>query len=316
MPTHVPLPEGLGPHFTLARGRELGVGVGRLRGPDLTTSFHGARSVVMAAPSDSPGRRGLDACRAFTPLMKPHHLFTHTTAALLWGCPLPRRFEIALPLHVTSLAPARALTRRHVVGHRLASDRVTVCRRFGLPVADPATTFLGLATFLELDDLVAAAAHLILEPVVQDPGDLRPYIDIDSLQVAIAAASGRGARNAASAGHLMRARVESPRETSLRLVLLRAGLPEPEINPDLYSDSGQWLGRGDLVFRRWKVLVEYDGDHHRTDIRQYEKDIARVERFVADGWIHLRVRTSGLGAGSATTVRRVTAALTSRGWRP
>jgi hypothetical protein len=37
-----------------------------------------------------------------------------------------------------------------------------------------------------------------------------------------------------------------------------AGLPEPEVNPDIRNASGRFVGRGDLVYRRWRVIVEYD----------------------------------------------------------
>lgn len=315
MPTHVPLPDGLEPHFAVARGLTLGAGKGRLRGPDLVTPFHGVRAPAEEPVAGQPLAKAVATARSFAPLMRPHHLFSHTTAALLWGCPLPRLFETTPPLHVTSLAPARAMDRRDVIGHRIAPELMSICWRFGLRVADPASTFLGLATVLGLDDLVAVGDFLVLDPVVQERDDLRPYIELESLRAAAATSTARGARNAVSATQMMRQRVESPRETAVRLLLMRAGLPEPEVNPDLYSESGLWLGRGDLVFRRWKVLVEYDGDQHRTDTRQYESDISRVERFVGAGWMHLRIRNSGLGAGSRATVNRVTAALKSRGWR-
>ena len=37
------------------------------------------------------------------------------------------------------------------------------------------------------------------------------------------------------------------------------------------------------------VAVEYDGDHHRKDRRQYVKDIARLRMLEALGWIVIRV---------------------------
>ena len=37
------------------------------------------------------------------------------------------------------------------------------------------------------------------------------------------------------------------------------------------------------------MAVEYDGDHHRKDRRQYVKDIARLRMLEALGWIVIRV---------------------------
>ena len=56
-------------------------------------------------------------------------------------------------------------------------------------------------------------------------------------------------------------------ETRTRLRLVQAGLPEPEVNPAVRLDTGQTL-RVDLVWRTWKVAVEYDGPQHFTDPRQ------------------------------------------------
>ena len=58
---------------------------------------------------------------------------------------------------------------------------------------------------------------------------------------------------------LVRPGSESPKETELRLLLIRGGLPEPELNVDVVGKNGRFIGRGDLVYRRHKVLVEYDG---------------------------------------------------------
>jgi very-short-patch-repair endonuclease len=54
------------------------------------------------------------------------------------------------------------------------------------------------------------------------------------------------------------------------------------------------------------VAVEYDGDHHRTDRRQYVKDIRRLEMLDRMGWIVVRVVAED---GPANILRRVRAAL-------
>ncbi|MCU1405843.1 MAG: hypothetical protein JWQ43_2146, partial [Glaciihabitans sp.] len=59
---------------------------------------------------------------------------------------------------------------------------------------------------------------------------------------------------------------------------------------DVRSAEGLWLGRADLVYPRWRTIVEYDGDQHRADTRQYEKDITRMETFADQGWNVVRVR--------------------------
>ncbi|MFW5468863.1 hypothetical protein ACOCJ4_02330 [Knoellia sp. CPCC 206435] len=53
----------------------------------------------------------------------------------------------------------------------------------------------------------------------------------------------------------------SPMETRSRLLVVRAGLPEPELNVAIHGPSG-WLLEGDLVWRRERVIAEYQGGHH------------------------------------------------------
>lgn len=77
--------------------------------------------------------------------------------------------------------------------------------------------------------------------------------------------------------------VRSPRETLLRLLIRDAGLPEPEINFWIYDDDGRFLTESDLVYPEEKVVLEYEGDHHRTDVVQWRKDIARRERSEEQG---------------------------------
>ncbi len=135
---------------------------------------------------------------------------------------------------------------------------------------------------LTLDELVAAGDRLLGRP--------RPI----STWAEIADAVDRygqspGCRKLRAALSLIRERVESPRETALRLALVRAGLPEPEVNVAIVTASGREIGIGDLVYPTAKVLVEYDGEHHRTDDRQYARDVVRLNDLTANGWLTIRV---------------------------
>lgn len=86
---------------------------------------------------------------------------------------------------------------------------------------------------------------------------------------------GWGGRLARRAAALVRARVDSPPETRLRLCLVLAGLPEPVPNdPILWHDVV--LGRPDLMYRGYLVCLEYEGDQHRSDTRQWNIDIGRT----------------------------------------
>lgn len=80
---------------------------------------------------------------------------------------------------------------------------------------------------------------------------------------------------------------ESPKETWLRLLLIRAGAPPPRTQ--ITVAEGGWRARLDMGWEELKVAVEYDGDQHRSDRGQYLKDIRRMERLQQLGWIVIRV---------------------------
>jgi very-short-patch-repair endonuclease len=56
---------------------------------------------------------------------------------------------------------------------------------------------------------------------------------------------------------------ESPMETRLRWLLIRAGLPRPEVQTNLHDGKGRFIGRADLYYPAAKLILEYDGGNHR-----------------------------------------------------
>ncbi|MEP6480064.1 MAG: hypothetical protein ABJB03_11770 [Rhodoglobus sp.] len=307
MSARIPLPpEFARVPFTVAAGLRAGITEDRMRGPDLNRPFHGVR----AANCDESL---LALCAAYAPLLRPDQFFSHVTAARLWRLPLPRRFDPTESLHVSTLAPHRAPRSTGIVGHQAAAA-TAIDVRHGLPVSGPVATWLALCSVLGFDDLVAVGDALILDPVVAEVG--RPHATLDELAAATAQFSGRGARVAASAVPRLRLGAESRPETILRLLLERAGLPEPMVNIDVCDSMGRFLGRADLSYPQWHTIVEYDGDEHRTDDAQYEKDMTRIEDFVLAGQRVVRVRKRGLFVAPDATVARVRGALSAAGWSP
>jgi uncharacterized protein DUF559 len=62
----------------------------------------------------------------------------------------------------------------------------------------------------------------------------------------------------------------------------------------------------DMGWREWMVAVEYDGDQHRIDRRQYVKDIRRQEMLDEMGWTIVRVVAED---APGAVLRRVRAAI-------
>ena len=76
---------------------------------------------------------------------------------------------------------------------------------------------------------------------------------------------------------------------------------------------GGWLARPDLSYPDWKIAIEYDGDQHRVDPRQWRRDIARRENLEADGWIVLVITAVDMYQRPAPTLMRIVSALDRRG---
>lgn len=156
----------------------------------------------------------------------------------------------------------------------------------GLPVEDPLSAWVRSGGLLTLDELIRVGDALAGSWSPHRAARERPLSElVDAISEAGAV---RGIARVREAMASVRAGVESPRETDMRLLLTRAGLPEPEINRRTYDARGRYLGKPDLRFRWCKVAVEYEGDEHRRDRRRFRSDILRRERFADAGWRTVR----------------------------
>ena len=289
-----PLPSELrlGP-FHVKDADALGVARWRLRASDLQAPHHWVRAPI-ALPITVFGRAA-----ALLPLLKDHQCFSHVTAAMLLGMRLPFRLHDA-PLHVTSLGRPR-MRRPGVVGHE-ANQRDLQITLDGFPVTSPVTTWLDLAPMVSIDELVQIGDGLVRRN--------QPQATMDELLAALAAARGiRAVRRLEVAMTRVRPRTDSIRETVLRLLIVDAGLPEPEVNLEIRNRAGAIIAHGDLVWRSSKVIVEYDGDQHRTDRWQFSVDVDRIGRLQQLGWLVIRV-DARLLARPDQLIERIRAALT------
>ncbi|GAA0991213.1 hypothetical protein GCM10009563_03440 [Subtercola frigoramans] len=114
---------------------------------------------------------------------------------------------------------------------------------------------------------------------------------------------------------LVREGAESRQETRLRLALLRAGLPEPELSAEMVDSSGSRIGYADMAYRNERVLVEYDGSQHRENEEQYEHDLDRDERLVRAGFVVVHIRKRHMASSAVEAVERVRRALAESAWR-
>ena len=140
MVRRVPLPEELsqGVAFTVAQGRSAGVAEGRMRGRDLDRPHHGVRSRALD-PTDL-----VERCTALLPLMGNDQVFSHLTAAVLLGMPLPTEGRDSAPLDVLTIG-ARRMRRPGVSGRQTHDTETPIAFIGHLPVVAPARTWCHLA---------------------------------------------------------------------------------------------------------------------------------------------------------------------------
>jgi very-short-patch-repair endonuclease len=119
----------------------------------------------------------------------------------------------------------------------------------------------------------------------------------------------RGIARARQAVDLFDPGAQSPKESWLRLVLIRAGLPRPQTQIPVLNEFDDAIGYLDMGWEDVKVAVEYDGEQHRRDRRQYTWDVRRLEMLERLGWIVIRVVA---GDRPAEIVGRVRSALARR----
>lgn len=173
--------------------------------------------------------------------------------------------------------PPGIVTRKDV----LSDEEVTTIR--GMRVTTPARIAFDLARRGLLDQAIARVDSILNQTRIT-------VADIE--RVAARHPGARGLRQLERVLELADAGAESPRETWLRLLLLRAGFPPLRTQFRVLDDYGRFAGRVDLSWPRLKIAVEYDGQHHRTDPDQFARDVVRIEKLHALGWIVIRVLNS------------------------
>jgi hypothetical protein len=208
--------------------------------------------------------------------------FSHVTAALLLRLPLPAGVEGQKELDVMRPGSVAQVRRRGCRGHR-GLERRRVVEVGGVRVVGPADTWVDLAEVagrgIGLDDLV----------VVGDVVANRMPSGTDALGAALRGrVRPRGKAMLVQALPLVRVGSRSPMETRARLMFHRAGFPEPELNAVVRDAHGGWLLEGDFVWRKQRVIGEYQGADHAS-IKRRSADSSRTGNAEDNGYRVLEI---------------------------
>ncbi len=288
--TQDPLQAFDGKAFTTSAARRSGVGRRRLKKQDLHPTFRGVRAFREATTVRQ-------LCDDYLPKMAAHEFFSHRTAAVLNRMWLPIEVETRLLVDVAVVPPHRAPRDARSKGHHLIGRPGLVMTHDGYRVSNPVETLCQLATMLREEDLVVAAESLLtpwhenrrstyLRLMRACEDELRPC-----------------ACRLARVAPRIRIGSRSAQESRMRLALVASGLPEPLINHRWQAPDGERF-EGDLVYLEERIWIEVEGDQHRTDRKQWRKDLRRYERLTDLGWRVVRVSGDDV-ARPAETISRI-----------
>ncbi|WP_026554025.1 endonuclease domain-containing protein [Arthrobacter sp. 35W] len=299
--------------FTIADALAGGIPYDRLRHRQILRLSRGIATL--------PRRDDDDGALPLALLARPYSRVTgysavsHATAFRIWQLPghLPGMDEDTI--HVARQSPHGIPRRRGVTGHRLQFFDDEVECLDGLWITTRSRTWLDCSRRMTVDELTVAADHLLRIPRPEFEGRSEPYARPEDLADILDRHWGTpGIRKARLALEQARIGSDSAPETLLRLAVVRAGLPEPELNVPVPLLPGV-VRLPDQSFARFKVAVEYEGSHH-ADPAQVERDIDREEDFAAAGWIQVRISKRHMKDDARAAVRKVRAALLQHDWTP
>ncbi len=187
-----------------------------------------------------------------------------------------------------------------VIARAVHLDAAEVCERTGMRLTTPVRTALDLLCWYPPDTAIPAVDALARATRLK-------VADIEAL--AEFHRGRRGIRRARAALEMVDPGAESPRETWLRLLIIRAGLPWPQSQIAVRNEYGVVVAEVDMGWEARKIAVEYEGDHHRTDRRVFNRDIHRMDELIELGWIVIRVTVEDT---PASIIQRIRGALARR----
>jgi len=191
--------------------------------------------------------------------------FSGLTAAWLHG------IDVApcSPIQVTSPQGLGVSGRSGLRVSRARLDPGDVVLQRGLRATSICRTLADLARSLPLREAVAVTDMALRDGLVALPA-LRAYPVGRELRFA----------RLLRVAELAEPGSESRMESLLRMVLVQAGLPRPQVQAPLRDRGGSVFGRADLYYPSHRLVIEYDGGTHRQSL-------------VEDDWRQNLILTSG-----------------------
>lgn len=231
-------------------------------------------------------------------------LFGMTTSLMLQSVPLPDDCDLdSDEIHTVSSshkARLRAInppTKPHIWKPLSSAQNVRINKY--VYTLDLAHTWAQLATHISLESLVILG-DAILTAIARKPslanGRTPDEVHSDFVQQIVSLPKFNAKSICVTALEFIRPRVDSPMESKTRLTTTTYGIPQAVTN---YTVPGITFKNGapitlDLAWPEFRVAIEYDGDHHRTDKAQWRRDHDKRELLRHHQWIIIIVTAASL----------------------
>ncbi|WP_307829775.1 DUF559 domain-containing protein [Antrihabitans stalagmiti] len=220
------------------------------------------------------------------------------SAAAFWGA---KWIDTSAPA-VVNLTDHRTTPANLVIYRDALAEEDVVVRR-SCAITSPVRTAYDLGRRLDLDSAVEAV-DMMYQCTRLTRTELAEYVDARS--------GDRGLRQIGKVVDLSDEGAESTWETKTRLAIVREGLPQPETQLEIHDANGRFIGRADMGWRCWRVVVEYEGDHHFDKLAR-NNDIERWNALEAAGWRVIRVKAKQLMFGRPLLMLQIRSVLRERG---
>lgn len=274
--------------FTRADAVAAGISPHLLRGSRFRRIFRGVYIASNVRPHDD--ERVLAAL-----MIHPKGAWaSHVTGAAWCGVAVPA----SSTTHISVVDPKDRRWQPGLKPH-VAPPRTKTRTWRGVLVSTPIRMFIELASMLDLVDLVVAGDSMLR------------VLGLTAEQLVTGLAKTRDYWSPAAryAAQFVRDDVDSPMETRLRMLIVLAGLPEPQVNVKVREQDGNVILRFDLAYPSVRLAVEYDGRQHVEIIENWESDLDRGDLVDEAEWHILKVTAKGIYVDPGRTVERVRRAL-------
>lgn len=260
--------------FQYGAGIAQGLTPGALRGTRFVKPHRGIRTV------DEPATL-IERAAAFAPLLRPWQCLGGVSALAVLGLPVPWRLGRSEDVELISAKERGRPDREGVQVRRIAADRIDAWQVGGARVASAPLAWALMGDRCTVHELIVLRDAIVTD--AENYPDRRlagPLATIDDLRAIADRWTGMsGAAALRGALPRIRERVESPRETDMRLFIVDAGMPEPDVQVEVRDPAtGVLLGRADLAHRSARVVEEYEGERHRSK-EQWDRDIEKYRAF-------------------------------------